>query len=129
STFLHSGITPLLDAVAANSDMTVLILDNKTVAMTGTQETIVPSPRLDAIIRGIGVDRAHFHILDAHPRQVETNAEVLKREIEHHGLSFIVARRACKQIAGQLDRDEPVAEEQNILDEALYGALLAGTGQ
>ena len=39
STFLHSGITPLLDAVAANTDMTLLILDNATAAMTGGQPT------------------------------------------------------------------------------------------
>jgi len=35
STFAHSGLTPLLDAVYSNTDMTVIILDNGTVAMTG----------------------------------------------------------------------------------------------
>ena len=39
STFLHSGVTPLMDAVAADTPMTLLILDNKTVAMTGGQPT------------------------------------------------------------------------------------------
>ena len=39
STFLHSGVTPLMDAVAADTPMTLIILDNKTVAMTGGQPT------------------------------------------------------------------------------------------
>lgn len=102
STFLHSGMTPLLDAVAADTDMTVLILDNMTVAMTGTQETIVSSERLDAIVRGLGVPTGHFHVVDPHPRRVAGNADVIRREIEHHGLSVVVARRACKQIAAHV---------------------------
>ncbi|HET9952328.1 MAG TPA: thiamine pyrophosphate-dependent enzyme [Candidatus Eisenbacteria bacterium] len=126
STFLHSGITPLMDAAAANTDMTVLILDNKTVAMTGTQETIVPSARLDAIVRGLGVDRAHFHVLDAHPRRVDGNAEVLKREIAYHGLSVVVARRACKQIATRLPAEDPVTEESPLVNAVLEEALHAG---
>ncbi|HET7903796.1 MAG TPA: thiamine pyrophosphate-dependent enzyme [Candidatus Eisenbacteria bacterium] len=118
STFLHSGITPLLDAAAANTDMTLVILDNKTVAMTGTQEAIVPSWWLDAIVRGLGVHRDHFHIVDAHPRRVEANASLLRREIEHHGLSVIVARRACKQIAAHAEEEtapgRPLAEERSL---------------
>ena len=102
STFLHSGMAPLLDAVAADTDMTVLILDNMTVAMTGTQETIVSSERLDAIVRGLGVSPGHFQIVDPHPRRVAANAEVIRREIEHHGLSVVIARRACKQIAAHV---------------------------
>ncbi|MDR2793347.1 MAG: indolepyruvate ferredoxin oxidoreductase, partial [Treponema sp.] len=39
STFLHSGITGLIDAVASNTNMTLIILDNSIVAMTGCQET------------------------------------------------------------------------------------------
>ena len=38
STFLHSGIPPLIDAIAADTDMTVVILDNDVVAMTGAQQ-------------------------------------------------------------------------------------------
>lgn len=110
STFLHSGITPLLDAAAANTDMTVLILDNKTVAMTGLQDPIVPSERLDAVVRGLGLDPDHFRVVDAHPRRVEGNAVLLRREIEHHGLSVVIARRACKQIAARLEQPGPAVE-------------------
>lgn len=95
STFLHSGLTALVDCVAANTDMTLVILDNETVGMTGGQPTMVPSSRLQAIVLGLGVDPAHFHVLDAHPRQTSANAAVLKRELEHPGLSVVVLVREC----------------------------------
>jgi indolepyruvate ferredoxin oxidoreductase alpha subunit len=61
STFLHSGVTPLMDAVAADTPMTLIILDNKTVAMTGGQPTIRTSSELEALVRGLGVPSGHLH--------------------------------------------------------------------
>ena len=95
STFLHSGVTPLMDAVAAHANMTLIIADNATVAMTGTQPTILPQTQLEQVVLGVGVDPQHFHVLSAHPKQAEHNAEVLRREIEYRGLSVIIARREC----------------------------------
>ncbi len=99
STFLHSGVTPLMDAVAADSNVTLVIADNGTVGMTGTQPTILPQSRLEQIILGAGVDPSHFHVLTAHRRNHEENTETLRREIEHHGLSVIVSRRECIEAA------------------------------
>lgn len=98
STFLHSGITPLMDAVAAGADITVLILDNETVGMTGAQDPIVPSSRLHQIVLGVGVRPEHCHVVDAHPRHVLRNAEVLRREMDHRGVSVVIARRECKVV-------------------------------
>jgi len=99
STFLHSGVTPLMDAVAARANMTLIIADNATVAMTGTQPTILPQTQLEHVILGIGVDPEHFHILNAHPKHAAHNVEVVKKEIEHRGLSVIIARRECLEAA------------------------------
>jgi indolepyruvate ferredoxin oxidoreductase alpha subunit len=99
STFLHSGVTPLMDAVSADANMTLIILDNETVAMTGTQPTILPSSRLESLILGVGVDRDHLHVLDAHPKKVDSNAEIIRREIEHKGLSVVIAVRTCLEEA------------------------------
>ncbi len=99
STFLHSGVTPLMDAVAANADMTLIIVDNEVVGMTGAQPTLLNSSRLGPLILGLGVDPAHCHVLDAHPRQTANNAAVIRRELEHPGLSVIVAVRVCVEAA------------------------------
>jgi indolepyruvate ferredoxin oxidoreductase alpha subunit len=106
STFLHSGITALMDAVAADTDMTLLILDNEAVGMTGAQEPIVPSQRLQEIVLGLGVAKEHYHVVDAHPRKVDANAAILKREMDHRGLSVVIAVRECKTVAKRRHRAE-----------------------
>jgi indolepyruvate ferredoxin oxidoreductase alpha subunit len=95
STFLHSGITGLIDAAAANTPMTVIILDNSIVAMTGCQETMIPSSRLPALILGAGVEPEHLLELEAKKQLVEENAARLKKELEYRGLSVVIFRREC----------------------------------
>jgi indolepyruvate ferredoxin oxidoreductase alpha subunit len=99
STFLHSGVTPLMDAASADTDMTIVILDNETVAMTGTQPTILPSSRLEAIVQAVGVDPQHVHVLASHPKKSEEHTAIIRGEIEHHGLSVIIMVRECLEKA------------------------------
>lgn len=60
STFLHSGITGLIDAASTNTPMTLIIMDNSTTAMTGMQDTIVSSPRIRDIVLACGVAPEHL---------------------------------------------------------------------
>ncbi len=100
-TFLHSGVTPLMDAVSADANMTLLILDNETVAMTGTQPTILPHTHLKDVLKGIGVDPDHLHVFFAHPKKVDEHAEVIRKELAHKGLSVIVMVRECLEAVGR----------------------------
>ena len=104
STFLHSGITPLVDAVASNTPMTLIILDNQTVAMTGGQDTLLPSSRLKDVVLGLGVAPERCHVLDAYPRKVAANAEVLRQEVQHEGLSVVIMVRECAETARRKSR-------------------------
>lgn len=99
STFLHSGLTALFDAVAADTDMTVVILDNGTTAMTGTQPTIAPSSRLHGAVVGAGVNPEHVVVLEAHPRLVPEMTVAIRREVEHQGLSVVICHRECIEAA------------------------------
>ncbi len=105
-TFLHSGIQPLMDAVAADTDMTVVILDNETIAMTGQQAPVLPGSRLVPLILAMGADPGHVHRVEAHPRRVEELAEVLAREIAHPGTSVVITRRECVVAARKRRRRE-----------------------
>jgi indolepyruvate ferredoxin oxidoreductase alpha subunit len=109
STFLHSGIAPLMDAAAADSDLTLLILDNQAVAMTGGQEPVVGSSRLHDIVIGLGVPPAHVHVVSAHPRRVRQNADVLRRALEHRGLSVVIAVNECLQAGKRRVREAAAA--------------------
>ncbi|MDR0463548.1 MAG: indolepyruvate ferredoxin oxidoreductase subunit alpha, partial [Treponema sp.] len=89
STFIHSGITPLIDAVNGNTTMTLIILDNSCVAMTGCQPTIIPSDKLKNLILGCGVSPERIVELEAKPNLVDDNAVKLKAEIEQKGPSVV----------------------------------------
>jgi indolepyruvate ferredoxin oxidoreductase alpha subunit len=95
STLIHSGLTPLLDAIAHDTDMTVLVLENETAASTGQQPSLLTSDRLVPVLEGLGVDPRHLRVLDIDSRRVPELAEILRDEMEHHGLSVVVAIREC----------------------------------
>ena len=99
STFIHSGITALIDTVASDTPMTLIILDNSIVAMTGCQPTMVPSENLCALLLGCGVKQEHLLVLEAKKQLIDENAARLKKEIEHRGLSVVVFKRECLEAA------------------------------
>lgn len=107
STFAHSGITPLLDAAAVNTNMTVLILDNATVAMTGGQPTFASGEKLQRVIQGLGVKKGHLRTIIPLPKNHEANVQVMKEEFDYRGLSVIIAARECVQQARKKKRRKP----------------------
>ena len=96
STFTHSGITGLLDAVNNNSPITILIMDNSTTGMTGGQASSAFG-KVDDIVRGVGVDEAHIRVITPLRRLHEENVKVFKEELQFEGVSVIIARRECIQ--------------------------------
>jgi len=97
STFAHSGMTPLLSAAAADADMTVMILDNATTAMTGGQPSYGTGENLLKILEGLGVKKKHIRVIEPLPKNLEKNVRIIKEELDHKGLSVIVAVRECVQ--------------------------------
>lgn len=95
STFWHSGLPNLVDAVSAKAPITVMILDNDIVAMTGCQPTIMPGERLERIAVAVGVDSEHVVRLDASPGKRQENVAALRKEILHRGPSVVILSRVC----------------------------------
>lgn len=98
STFTHSGMTGLLDAVNENSPITVIISDNLTTGMTGGQDS-QGTGKLEQICLGIGVESGHLHTIDSLPRNFDEMRDLFSRELAYEGLSVIIARRECIQTA------------------------------
>ncbi len=98
STFTHSGMTGLLDAINENSPMTVIISDNLTTGMTGGQDS-QGTGKLEEICLGLGADPKHVRTIDSLPKNVEEMKKLFKEEIDYPGLSVIISRRECIQTA------------------------------
>lgn len=98
STFTHSGITGLIDCVKDKSQVTIMILDNETTAMTGGQDSSAFG-RIEDICRGVGVDKDHIFVINPSPKYHEDNLSILLQELSYKGVSVIIPRRECIQTA------------------------------
>lgn len=96
STFTHSGMTGLLDCVNENTNITIVISDNETTAMTGGQDS-AGTGRLEAICAGIGVDPAHIRVMVPLKKNYEEMKAIIREEIEYKGVSVLIPRRECIQ--------------------------------
>lgn len=98
STFTHSGITGLLDAVNDKSAITLIISDNDTTAMTGGQDS-AGTGRIAQICKGIGVEEEHIRTMVPLKNHLDENIQIMKEEFAYEGVSVIIANRECIQTA------------------------------
>ena len=96
STFTHSGMTGLLDAINENADITVIISDNLTTGMTGGQDS-AGTNKFEAICRGLGLSDDHLKVVVPLPKNMPEITQAIRDEINYHGTSVIIPRRECMQ--------------------------------
>jgi indolepyruvate ferredoxin oxidoreductase alpha subunit len=102
STFVHSGITGLINAAYNKAKGVILILDNSTTAMTGGQQhpatglTIRNEPTkklvLEDLCRACGAD--NVDVVD--PKNLEEFRTILEKRVNEDALSVIISRHPCK---------------------------------
>lgn len=110
STFFHSGITGLVNAVHNNHKFTLVILDNGTTAMTGHQ----PHPGVDttpmniertrlsieSVVRGCGVRDVHV----VKPLNIKKTIEAVRASMEYDGISVIISEEICPLFAKSIGK-------------------------
>jgi len=109
STFFHSGIPGLINGVHNGHKFLLMILDNRTTAMTGHQPhpgsdtgpscCDITSVSIEEVVKGCGV--RWLRVVD--PYDIKTTTETVKEALRQKGVSVIIARRECALIA---ERDE-----------------------
>jgi indolepyruvate ferredoxin oxidoreductase alpha subunit len=104
STFAHSGITGLLDAVNEKSSITIVISDNESVSMTGGQDSSAYG-RIESICIGVGVDPAHIHTIVPLKKNHDEMVRLFRDEFAYEGVSVIIPRRECIQRASSRKRN------------------------
>jgi indolepyruvate ferredoxin oxidoreductase alpha subunit len=110
STFTHSGMTGLLDAVIKNSPITIIISDNSTTGMTGGQKSHATG-RLVKICEGLGVAPGHIREIIPLRKNHEENVRIMHEEFNYKGVSVIISARECIQTASRRKKAE--ASESN----------------
>jgi len=100
-TFIHSGITPLLNMAYNLGEAVIVICDNRTTAMTGMQEhpatgyTLqgVKAKELDifALAKVLGIDSVR--VID--PYDIKNTRDVMREELARPGSSVVISRRSC----------------------------------
>ncbi|MBC8209250.1 MAG: indolepyruvate ferredoxin oxidoreductase subunit alpha [Desulfobulbaceae bacterium] len=101
STFIHSGITGLINSVYNGSSSLLMILDNRITAMTGQQNNpasgynikgeAANSIDLEQLCRAVGVT----DISVVNPHEIPEARKVMKEALERDGVSVIIARAPC----------------------------------
>lgn len=101
STFIHSGITGLINAVYNNANVMICILDNSTTAMTGHQPTpmlgvtakgdVAGQISLEALCKACGA--ASVTVVD--PFKHDEMEAVLKEKIDASGVNVVISRKPC----------------------------------
>jgi indolepyruvate ferredoxin oxidoreductase alpha subunit len=105
STFTHSGMTGLLDAVGKNSPVTIIVSDNSTTGMTGGQKSQATG-RIEQICAGIGVANEHIRMIVPLRKNHEENVHIMMEEFQYRGVSVIIASRECIQTATRRRKTE-----------------------
>lgn len=101
STFLHSGIPPLIDAVYNKANITVILLDNSITAMTGGQD----HPGTGRLLRGEATHKVDYEkivracgvdwVRKADPYEVGHLYQTIREGILHKGVSVVISERPC----------------------------------
>ena len=107
STFTHSGMTGLLDAVNDKANITIIISDNLTTAMIGGQDS-AGTNKFEAICLGLGVEPEHVRVVVPLPKNMEEITRIIREEIEYKGVSVIIPRRECVQTLNRKLRQKRV---------------------
>jgi len=104
STFFHAGIPALINAKYNKNEFILIILDNRTTAMTGHQPNPgvgvnaygdeVPIIEIEEIVKGIGID--FVKVVD--PYNLEETQKVIEEALNKDGIRVIISRRECSLI-------------------------------
>ncbi|MEI8181231.1 MAG: indolepyruvate ferredoxin oxidoreductase subunit alpha [Desulfomonile sp.] len=121
STFFHSGMTPLLELAYNGGSTTVVILDNRTTAMTGAQNhpgtgfTLRETPTISADIEKLAESFGFKRIRTVNPYKIKELEDVVAEELNAPEPSLIISRAPCALLkAGRILSDKPLKIEKDV---------------
>jgi indolepyruvate ferredoxin oxidoreductase alpha subunit len=92
STFTHSGMTGLLDVIAEDAPVVVIVSDNLTTGMTGGQPSAATG-NIESICLGLGLKPDRLKVLVPLKNHHAENVEILKEALQYSGTTVVRFRR------------------------------------
>jgi indolepyruvate ferredoxin oxidoreductase alpha subunit len=121
STFFHSGMTPLLELAYNGGSTTVIIMDNRTTAMTGAQPhpgtgyTLRHEPTITANIEKLAESFGFRRIKTVNPYKVKELEKIVSEELEANEPSLIISRAPCALLkTGRILPDKPYSIDKDV---------------
>lgn len=119
STFFHAGIPPLINAVHNKDDFVVVILDNRTTAMTGGQPhpglpvdglgDEAPEISIEELVKATGVE----FIETINPLNLSKSRDVIKQALQYQGVAVIISKCPCMLIKTRGKKKQFITEVNN----------------
>lgn len=126
STFFHSGIQPIIEAVNKRVNLLVVILDNEVIAMTGHQSTpewsktetgrSAKSVKIAELLKGIGVDG----VVEVNPYNLDEMTGYVAEMLRKDGVNVIIAKAPCAIVAM---REKAPEFTYTVLEDKCTGCL------
>lgn len=120
STFFHSGITGLVNAVYNRSNIIVIITDNRTTGMTGHQDhpgtgktlmgEITTTIDIEKIARACGVE----NVVRVDPYQIKPTRQIIRKTISEKKPAVIISQRPCALLVGNQGPAKQVVTEECV---------------
>ncbi len=121
STFFHSGMTPLLELAYNGGSTTVVIMDNRTTAMTGAQEhpgtgrTLRLDPSVNVDVEKLAEAFGFKRIRKLNPYEVQNTQKVIQEELAAEEPSLIIAEAPCALLkADRVLPDTPLRIDKDV---------------
>ena len=117
STFFHSGMPALLNAIKENVNMVAVILDNGVTAMTGFQESptvqvergrLHRKTDIETVVRALGA----LHVEKVDPHDLTACIEAFRRARDTEDLSVVIAEHPCPVFLGRVEENAAEASEE-----------------
>lgn len=110
STFFHTGIPGVINAKYNNADITLIVLDNQTTAMTGHQphpgtgktmmNTVSETPSIENILRALNVEKVDV----VNPFDLDDAIKTVRESAAFHGVSAVIFRSPCIAVSSPRPR-------------------------
>ena len=111
STFFHAGLPGLINAIFNNHNITLIIMENGTTAMTGHQDHAGKKISIENLLKGLGIE--DISSCDTYDQTKLT--DLVKQSMQIKGISVVIAKHPCMLKFTRLQRKKPGFVQKHIL--------------